>query len=1271
MNYNYEALNAESFQEFCQALLVTQFPNVQCMPVAQPDGGRDAVRLRPESGSDGFIVFQVKFVNDPRSKTERDAVIAAVKSEKEKVKGLIARGASEYYLLTNVQGTGHQDSGSIDRANRDLTSEIGISSMVWWRDDLSRRLENYPNIKLSYPQLLTGGDVLSLLVSASNAAAAKKIRKSVKNFIATQYETDKDLKFKQVELSHKLTSLFVDIPIRRKHPPTEESTRLQESRANEPLNVEDYFGRLSLFEREGLLDEMDILEEEFLSGKDRPPKHSGLAAALILNMPLFNGVCRLVLEGAPGQGKSTVTQFICQIHRLRLLGKSADLTSVQDIHKSCPVRLPLRVDLRDFASWTAGNHPFAADGEALVPPPGSRSLESFLAMLVSWRSGGINVSAAELFDFFERSHCVIILDGFDEVADIEVRKQLIEEINQAAARLESQAKSLQLIVTSRPAAFANSPGFPEDEWRHLELMDMRRANIEAYKDNWLTSQRLSEEEGKHISATLEEKLELPHLRDLARNPMQLTILLQLIHVQGVALPDKRTALYEEYIKIFFNRESEKSSIVRDHRELLLSVHGVLAWVLHTQAEGGGLGHLSKDELHVQVKDYLESVGHEPELAELLLTGTVERVGALVSRLEGTYEFEVQPLREYFAARYLYKTAPYSPVGTERSGTRPERFEALAASFYWTNVTRFFCGFYDSGELSGLVEGITALSDKDGYGLINQPRALAMMLLSDQVFSLDRRVMNRLIGFFTSEPGFRRIATDGSLAIRDRISLPPKSGGEELYRLCAKKLETEQEPMYRQVLREVMAANGSQDHLLSTWNDRFLSEVMVDNPFKEAEDFRIAHTFDPKDVVKHCKGDVNLAIRWLVWAGHFSAIENDSSLFSAAREAFFAGKLGFHRMRRFSEQTLTPLEMLTAVLRPHAFSELFRVEEGAFSIDVSVVDFLGVHDWKIESEDMSGRGVEQGKILEFARFVRDLVDGSVGLWRESLERWTALVDRGFEEAPANDLMAQIAAVSTSGAVPFSVVEDVWTEQAFSATKGLVERLHFAKGQCDNCDWWRKQIVRGDDENRHLCLSIFLSWGTTKVIDSMKQEISSILHRLSSSEWVRVWNLVRLVCQFDSNSEHAFESDWFAANPSIGLRLALALVPRTRDQKALRTFLRPYVSEYEYEESPVLFHAAQIELLALEESDANMEVDWNYVKRLSRRARTMGMNNLGITPWTDSSKVPHVVAKEVLSRSEEHIAQFVALCERRYATHVAENAPRVYEIAESDGWFVDSD
>jgi hypothetical protein len=63
-------------------------------------------------------------------------------------------------------------------------------------------------------------------------------------------------------------------------------------------------------------------------------------------------------------------------------------------------------------------------------------------------------------------------------------------------------------------------------------------------------------------------------------------------------------------------------------------------------------------------------GHDPALAAVLFTGMIERVVALVSRVQGTYEFEVQPLREYFAARFLSETAPYSPLAMNEKEPNP-------------------------------------------------------------------------------------------------------------------------------------------------------------------------------------------------------------------------------------------------------------------------------------------------------------------------------------------------------------------------------------------------------------------------------------------------------------------------------------------------------------------------------------------------------------------------------------------------------------------------
>ena len=74
MSYYYEALNDQTFQKFIQALLVTVYPETICLPVRQPDGGRDAFYYNVAVDRKKFVVFQVKFSLNPKDKSERDRI---------------------------------------------------------------------------------------------------------------------------------------------------------------------------------------------------------------------------------------------------------------------------------------------------------------------------------------------------------------------------------------------------------------------------------------------------------------------------------------------------------------------------------------------------------------------------------------------------------------------------------------------------------------------------------------------------------------------------------------------------------------------------------------------------------------------------------------------------------------------------------------------------------------------------------------------------------------------------------------------------------------------------------------------------------------------------------------------------------------------------------------------------------------------------------------------------------------------------------------------
>ena len=450
MRYNYEALNDHSFQQFAQALILVDHPRTQCLPVGQPDGGRDAFLFHVEPDKKGFVVFQVKYSRNPHSKDERAVIGDLIRSEKKKVEELVRRGATHYYLITNVPGTAHRDTGSVDRANAVLTAALAVPSQVWWRDDLDRRLDKASDVKWAYPQLLSAADLLPVLLKRLDQPADLQSARTIKSYMATQYESDREIKFKQVDLKRTLTDLFVDLPLAektRRDGRDDPDRRQRVPHLGLPGDLEASVSQLAAYE-----------EYEFEG--DHPLRHAGLAAAFLLQLPLSDGVSRFVLEGAPGQGKSTVTQFLCQVNRLRMLDKVAELKSVESSHREGPVRTPFRVDLRDFAAWLNGRHPFAKANSAPVPEEGRRSLESFIAMQITWLSGARGIDQDQLLQFLERSHSVIVLDGFDEVADISTRAQLVEEICSAAARLDAHSRSLQMIVTSRPDPDGRAPHLP-------------------------------------------------------------------------------------------------------------------------------------------------------------------------------------------------------------------------------------------------------------------------------------------------------------------------------------------------------------------------------------------------------------------------------------------------------------------------------------------------------------------------------------------------------------------------------------------------------------------------------------------------------------------------------------------------------------------------------------------------------------------------------------------------------------------------------------------
>ncbi|MFJ5233156.1 NACHT domain-containing protein [Kitasatospora sp. NPDC088391] len=728
--YHYERLMEKPFQQLCNALLAQSFPDIQCFPVGHRDGGRDAVL--PVEGRQA-VIFQVKWTSKP-SKDPVAWLTQTVKDEADNIQRLVAQGAKEYFLLTSLAGTAVPKSGSMDRMEIELAKysrEFGIPMKVWWRADIDARVDAAPDaLKWAYSDMLVGHDLVRYLIDGASAAARDhELRNLVVKVIATQWEEDAKVKFKQAELtSHDLTDLFIDV----------EAVRTSQALSTRGLQMAE-------------------LGQENLGGAAR--------YLLSAKQPFT------LVKGEPGQGKSTLGQYLCQIHRAAFLKErvrdAAGLPAAQ------APRVPLRVDLRDYAAWMDGGDPLEEHLSSTRKTPRRKaSLEDFLAYVLRSRSGGLPADVATVDGITQRLPVLIVLDGLDEVARPDMRALVVKHIDEFTARLQHSLLAPQVIVTTRP----NAATLAEPSHRMYEtiaLSHLKPALRTAYLRKWAAARSVTGRDRRELQRVFDQRSAEPHIAQLANNPMQLTILLYLMHKRGNSVPTGRTELYTSYMETFLDREAEKSPQVEEHRRDLEEVTAYLGWLLQAEAEGSsGSGRIGLKDLERSILTYLFEADKNTHLVAALFTAVTDRVWALTSKIQGTFEFDVQPLREYFAARYLYEYA-----GAERGDFDTSRvLQHLVRRPYWMNVARFYAGFARANELAGLVEALEEEQESRQQPL--EMLTAAWMLLADGVFSKRPRAQQRAAELFLDDLSVCLLAYQ----IRyhhDLPDLPLHHGGREL------------------------------------------------------------------------------------------------------------------------------------------------------------------------------------------------------------------------------------------------------------------------------------------------------------------------------------------------------------------------------------------------------------------------------------------------------------------------------------------------------------
>jgi hypothetical protein len=293
-------------------------------------------------------------------------------------------------------------------------------------------------------------------------------------------------------------------------------------------------------------------------------------------------------------------------------------------------------------------------------------------------------------------------------------------------------------------------------------------------DKWCDVNDIHGRARRDIRRTFLSRTSVDQVAQLADNPMQLTILLFLINRKGDAVPTSLTPLYSDYMATLLDREVARNQIRREQVPRIHEVTAFLGWHMHAGVEADpAAGRMTRKDIETTLLLYFRATGGPEDEAEELLKAATDRFWALTSKVDGTFEFAVQPVREYFAARFLAEWA-----GRDRRDPLPKQdvLRRLISRTYWLNVARFYAGFASPNELAGLRYGLEEAIAGNRHPL--QERAAAWTLLNDGIFANATRVQRDVARLLTDDLSVHLIAGQPGTAA-SFPALSPRSGGSDI------------------------------------------------------------------------------------------------------------------------------------------------------------------------------------------------------------------------------------------------------------------------------------------------------------------------------------------------------------------------------------------------------------------------------------------------------------------------------------------------------------
>jgi hypothetical protein len=334
----------------------------------------------------------------------------------------------------------------------------------------------------------------------------------------------------------------------------------------------------------------------------------------------------LVFLGTPGAGKTTSMKNICnrvftEEHFAGDFIHYPIVVKLRDLNGSTN-KTPLVSELVSILGLSVGLH------ESIK----NRTSESQRVKGRLWMDA--------LCAVLNESRALVVLDGFDEVADVNLRSLILDEVRSLTLKLETST----LIMTSRTGEFVRNI----DNAKVYEICPLTNIQIEKFAKKWL---------GKPSEAkNFVEQVKKSPFGDAAIKPLNLAHLCALFERIG-SIPEKPKTVYRKILRLLLEEWDEQRSVRRTsgyakfEADRKYDFLAALSYHLTTEREKLSFGSHTLVKIYKRIcRDFSLPADEAKQVAQEIESHT----GLLLKCGHDEYEFAHKSLQEFLAAEFIVR-----------------------------------------------------------------------------------------------------------------------------------------------------------------------------------------------------------------------------------------------------------------------------------------------------------------------------------------------------------------------------------------------------------------------------------------------------------------------------------------------------------------------------------------------------------------------------------------------------------------------------------------